>query len=150
MASSILSCAARWRSLSCWWLPSRGAAVTLVMAATTVAIAVSPAAQHLHLFGHDVRGVAILPGVLVLPLTRFQAAFDVDRTAFAQVFARNLGQAVVENDAVPFGVFAAFAGVAVFLLRRGGNGYVADCAAVRRVAHLRVAPKVANQYHLVD
>ncbi len=98
------------------------------------------AAKHLHLLGDDFGGVAVGAGLFVLPLAGLQAAFDVDRAAFLQVFAGDLGQAVVHDHAVPFGFFAALAAGLVLPLRRGGQRQVADGRAVRAVAHFGVAP----------
>src|SRR5258706_8145838 len=58
-------------------------------------------AQHLHLVGDDFRRVLVGP-VLVLPLARLQAPFDVDLRALLQVLARDLGELAEERDAMPF------------------------------------------------
>src|SRR5690606_4099570 len=107
-------------------------------------------AQHLHLVGHDFGAVAVGAGVFILPLACFEPAFDIDRAALAQVFARDLGQAVVEHHAVPFGFFAALAAAFVLPLRSGGNGDIADGGPIGAVAHLGIAPKVADEYDFVD
>lgn len=133
--------------LALWGLAMRRRAPVLV---ATVSAIFTAAAKHLHLVGHNLGGVAVLAGVLVLPLARLQATFDVNRPAFTQVFTGNFCQAVVKYDAVPFRILAAFAAVAVFPLRGRGNGNVADRTAVRGVAHLGVTSKVANQDDFVD
>src|SRR5690606_26277792 len=104
----------------------------IVAAATTVAAfaAAIAAAQHLHLVGDDFGAVAVGAGVFVLPLAGLQAAFDVHRAALLQVFAGDLGQAVVHDHAVPFGFFTALAAGLVFPLRGGGNGNIADRRAI--------------------
>src|SRR5690606_3880562 len=53
----------------------------LVVVAAHCRFAAFAAAQHLHLVGHDVSAVAVLAGILVLPLAGFKAPFHVDRTA---------------------------------------------------------------------
>jgi len=107
------------------------------------------AAQHLHLVGDDFGGVSIL-AVLPLPFARFDAAFYVDGAAFAQVFSGDFSQAVVEHDAMPFGFFAALAGVFVFPLRAGGDGDIADGGSIGAVTHFRVAPQVTDENRFVD
>src|SRR5690606_25975563 len=59
-------------------------ATTVVAAATTHAAAT--AVEHLHLVGDDLGGVAVVT-LLVLPLARAQAAFDVDLRSLLQVLA---------------------------------------------------------------
>src|SRR5690606_16996731 len=107
-------------------------------------------AQHLHLVGNDFGAVAVGAGVLVLPLAGLEATFDIDRAALAQVFARDFGQAVIEDDAMPFGFFAALAGALVLPLRGGGNGHVADGGPIGAVAHFGIASQVADEYDFVD
>jgi hypothetical protein len=80
--------------------------------AATAAIA---AAEQLHLGGHDVHRVA-LDAVLVGVLAVLQPALDVDRAALLQVLAGDLGQAVVEGDAVPLRVLDGLAGGLVLAL----------------------------------
>src|SRR5450830_989818 len=69
----------------------------IVLAARGAALALA-AAEHLHLVGADFGGV-FFDAVLVGPLARAQAAFDVDLRALAQVLAGDFGQAAVEDDA---------------------------------------------------
>ena len=59
--------------------------------------------------GDDLGGV-LLDAVLVGPLARLQAPFDVDRAALLQVLAGDLGELVVEDDAVPLGLLDLLAG----------------------------------------
>src|SRR5690606_25285021 len=93
---------------------------------------------------------AVGAGFLVLPLAGLQAALDVDRTALLQVFARDLGQAVVEHHAVPFGFFAALARGLVLPLGRGGDGDVADRRTIGAVTDFGVTPQVADENDFVD
>ena len=90
-------------------------AVVVAAAARTTAHAFA-AAEQLHLLGDDLGGVVVL-AFLVLPLAGLQAALDVHRAALLQVFTGDLGQAVVEHHAVPFGLFLLFAAVRFFQLR---------------------------------
>jgi hypothetical protein len=105
----------------------------VVAAHATAAFA---AAQQLHLGGHDVGGV-LFHAVLVGVLARLQAPFDVDRAALLQVFAGDLGHAVEEDHAVPFGFFLALAAGLVLPLAAGGHRDVAD----GRAAGQRSAPR---------
>jgi len=107
------------------------------------------AAQHLHVLGDDV-GRVTLDAVLVGVLAGLQAAFDVDRGALLEVLAHDLGQAAEERDAVPFGQFLLFAGLAVLRLVRGGDRDVRDGVAARHVADFRVAAEVADDDDLVN
>src|SRR5690606_34810255 len=71
------------------WLGRALAALLLgrslvVVAAAHCGFAAFAAAQHLHLVSHDIGAVAVLAGILVLPLAGFKAPFHVDRTALAQ------------------------------------------------------------------
>src|SRR5690606_15082980 len=103
---------------------SRGRRITAVTFTTT---------KHLHLIGHNVCGITILPGFLVLPLASLQASFDVNRTTLFQVFASNLGKSVVEHNTVPLGFFALFTRCLVLPLRGGCNGYIADRSTIRGI-----------------
>ncbi len=70
------------------------------------------AAEHLHLIADDLGGKALV-ALFVLPLTRAQAAFDVDLRAFAQVLAGDLRQLSEQGDAVPLRTLLVLAGRAV-------------------------------------
>src|SRR5690606_16851335 len=107
-------------------------------------------AQHLHLFRHDLGGVAILAAFLVLPLACLDAAFDINGTTLAQVFAGDLCKTVVEHDAVPFGFLAALARVAVFPLRGGGQRDITDRGALWRIPDFGIAAKVADENDFID
>ena len=123
-------------------------AAAVAAATTTTFVATVTAAEQLHLVGNDFGGVGVA-AFLVLPLAGLEAAFHVDGAALAQVFTGNLGQAVIEDDAVPFGLFLALAGLAVLPVARGGNGDGAPGAAVGVVADLGVAAQVADEDDLL-
>src|SRR5581483_844962 len=78
-----------------------GARRIVVDAAVRGTAAAAPA-QHLHLVGDDLGGVAVL-AFLVLPLAGLQASLDEDLRAFLEVFAHDLGELAEEHHAVPFG-----------------------------------------------
>src|SRR5262245_49655002 len=106
----------------------RGAAGLAVLVAAPGAHAFA-AAQHLHLLGDDLGGVVVL-AFLVLPLARLQAPLDVHRAPFLQVLTSDLGEPVVEDDAMPLGFLLLLAAVAVLPVAGGGDADVADrCAA---------------------
>src|SRR5687768_17255937 len=66
-------------------------------------LAAAPApAEHLHHVGADLRRIAVL-AVLVLPLARAQAAFDIHLRALLEVLAGDGGEAPEESDAMPLG-----------------------------------------------
>src|SRR5688572_28721095 len=72
----------------------------LASPATTTATLAGTAAEHLHLVGNDVGGVAlgaVLAGVLVVA----DRAFDVDLAALAQVFTSDLAELAEEGHPVP-------------------------------------------------
>src|SRR5690606_38571320 len=90
-------------------------------------------AKHLHLVRADFGGVAVLTG-LVLPFARLDAAFDVDRTALAQVLRGDFGEPVEHHDAVPLGALLALARSLVLPVFGRCDAQVADRAARRGVA----------------
>src|SRR5256714_1287322 len=125
-----------------------GSAFRARAAAGRVAIAPALArAEHLHDVRDDLGGVLVL-AVLVLPLARLQASFDVDLRALLEVLARDLRELAEEGDAVPFRLLLHLARL-VLPLVGGRDGNVRDRAAVRHVARLRIASEVAHQNHLV-
>src|SRR3990167_5183533 len=65
-------------------------------------------AQHLHVVGDNFGGIAIMP-VLVLPLARLQASFDIDLRALLQIFTGDFRQTPEKHDAMPFGFLLLFA-----------------------------------------
>ena len=75
-------------------------------------------AEHLHAISNDLGGV-LLVTILVLPLARLQAAFDVDLAALLEILAGDLGQAPEEGHAMPLGALLLRAG---FVLPLVGGG----------------------------
>src|SRR5690606_12629996 len=102
-------------------------------------------AEHLHLLANDLGAVSISAGFLVLPLSCFQTAFDVNGSALLEIFANNLSQAVVEDHAVPFSVFSTLTGCLVFPTRSGSNRNIGNCGTVGGIANFRIAAQVADQ-----
>src|SRR5690606_24285976 len=115
----------------------------------TAVVAIT-AAQHLHLVGNYLRAVAILAGFLVLPPACFETAFNINGPSFFEIFTRNFGKAIKEDDAMPFSFLAPLAGSAVAPDGRGGQRDVTDSRTIRAVTDLRVPPKVAYQNYLID
>src|SRR5690554_2378049 len=99
-------------------------------------------AEHLHLVGADLGGVAVL-AFLVLPLARLQTALDVDLTALAQVLRGDLGQPPEHHHVVPFGRLAALAAGLVLPGVGGRDAQIAQGVAAGHVARFRIAPQVA-------
>src|SRR5262245_6285999 len=89
-----------------------------------------------------------LVAVLVIPLARLQATFDVDLLALRQVLLQALRLLAPQDDAVPLGFFLALSALVVPHLgrrkvqRRHGS-------ATRRVAELRIAAKIADEDYFV-
>src|ERR1700683_10693 len=85
-------------------------------AATTsppTARAAAPApAEHLHLVGADLGGVAVA-AFLVLPLACAQSALNIDLRALAQVFGGDLAEPPDQRHVVPLGAFLLLAGLLV-------------------------------------
>ena len=78
---------------------SYGASRTAKACIATLATALARgAAQHLHLAGDDLGGVAVV-AALVLPLARAQAALDVHLRALTQIFAGDFAQAMMDLGA---------------------------------------------------
>src|SRR6185295_3703178 len=113
-----------------------------------VARALAATAEHLDVLRHDLGGVALLP-LLVLPLTRADAAFDIHLTAFREVLADDLGLLAPHHHPMPLGGFLLLA-VLVGPLLGGGNAEVRDRLLALREAQLRVRTQIADQDHLVD
>src|SRR5690606_11025570 len=111
--------------------------------------ATAAAAQHLHFAGHHLGGVAII-ALLVLPLARLQATLDVDLRTLAQVFGRDLAEAVPHDHGVPLGLLLLFAGGLVRPALAGGDADVGDGGAARGGAGFRILPQVADENDLVD
>jgi hypothetical protein len=97
----------------------------------------------------DVHGV-LLDARLVGVLAILQAAFHVNGTTFAHVFAGDLGQAVIKGDAVPLGVFNRFAGVFVLAATAGGHADVGNSLTGGQVADFGVAAAIADQNDFVN
>lgn len=123
-------------------------AAVVLGAARWAALALT-AAEHLHLVGADFGGV-LFDAVLVGPLARAQASFDIHLRALAQVLAGDFGQAAVEDDAVPLGGFAHFAALLVFPAIGGGHCDVRDLVAAREGTHFGVAPQIADDDDFID
>src|SRR5581483_5919663 len=107
------------------------------------------AAEHLHAVGDDLGGGALLP-LLVLPLARAEAPFDVDLRALLQVLARDLREPAEEHHAVPLGALLLLAARLVLPRVGGRHRDVADRPALGVVAGLGVAAQIAHQDDLVD
>ena len=112
------------------------------------AAGIARAADQLHAIGDDL-GRILFHAVLVGVLARLQAAFDVDRAALLQVFARDLGLASEQHDAVPLRALLLLAALVLPLLARR-DVEVGDGFAAGGIARFRVAAEVAEQDHLVD
>jgi len=107
------------------------------------------AAQELHVFRDDPKFAALLPGLLVVPLVKTQAAFDEHGAALAHVLADVLRRPP-KHVHVDKGDF-------LFLLARlgrpdavDGQADFGDGLAIGGVAQFRVAREVANEDHFVE
>src|SRR5262245_3455020 len=99
---------------------------------------------------HHLGGVLVLAG-LVLPLARLQLALEIDLRALLQILLRDPAKTFVEDhDAVPFGLFLAFAGGLVAPGFRRGHAQIRDRPTILRAPDLRVLPEIADEDHLVD
>src|SRR5690606_21214425 len=75
--------------------------VPLPVIATHIAAGIiAPAVQHLHFIGDNFCGVSVC-AVLRLPFARTQRAFNINLAAFAQIFTRDLTEAVEKYHPVP-------------------------------------------------
>ena len=74
-------------------------------------------------------------GSVIVDRLGADAAFHVNLRAFAQVLSGNFGQPVIEHQAVPLGVLAHFAALAVFPAFGGCQGDIGHLAAVGEGAH---------------
>src|SRR5262249_25248743 len=94
-------------------------------------------------------GRVALVAVLVVPLTRLQAAFDVDLFALGEIFGERFSRLPPEDDAVPLGFFLPLTRLVV---PHFGRRHVdrRDGGAARRVAQLGVAPEIADENDFVD
>src|SRR5262245_46007933 len=113
-----------------------------------LAAALAPS-QHLHGVAADFGAVAVLAGLLVLPLARAQAALDVHLRAFLEVLAGDFRQAAEEGNAVPLGLLLHLAARLVLPAVGGGDADVGDRLAAGQIAGLGVCAEVADNDHLV-
>src|SRR5690606_27626062 len=111
--------------------------------------ALAAAAEHLHLVGDDVGGVA-LDAVLAGVLVGTQRALDVDLAPLLEVFAGDLGQAAEELHPVPLGAFLHLPGLLVLPGFGGGHAERGDLAAALGVLDVGVVAEVADEDDLVD
>ncbi len=93
--------------------------------ATTAHATPLTATQHLHGVAADLGAVAVCASFLVLPFARLQAALDVDRAAFAQVFAGDFRKLVEQHHRVPLSEFFFLAGGFVLPGFSGGESQIA-------------------------
>src|SRR5262245_5861073 len=121
------------RRLPCGWL--RGGA------------AAAPS-EHLHTIAADFGRIAFV-AIFVSPLTRLQAAFDVDLASLAQVLAADLGLASEEGNSMPFGLLLLLTAL-VFPLFRGRHVAVRNRIAARQIADLGIPPQISDEDHFVD
>ena len=103
-------------------------------------------AEKLELVSDDLSDPPLDP-LLVLVLSRAQAAFDVDRIALSNVLADDLGEAAESGDAVPLRFRLSLTGLVSPLAsrcdREGGDGEVS-------FANLGILTDVAEDDYLVN
>src|SRR5262249_9124171 len=87
----------------------------------------------------------------ILPFACLELAFEVDLRALLQILLGDLGEPLAENDhAMPFGLFATFAGGLVAPVFGGGDAQVRDRPAVLGAADFRIGAQIADENDLVD
>src|SRR5262252_7026037 len=95
-------------------------------------------------------GCVLLGARLVGPFARLQLAFEINLGALLQILLGDLAQTLVEDhDAVPLGLFLAFAGCLVAPAFGGRDTQIGDRPAVLRPPDLRILAEVSDQNHLV-
>src|SRR5882672_8559300 len=115
-------------------------------AAAAAASAATAAEEH-DLVALDLGGVALV-AVLIVPLTRLEAAFDVDLLALGQVLGQRFGDLPPEHHAMPLGFFLLLPRLVGPVLGgrhvEGRHGGASRC-----IAQLGIASEVADQNHFV-
>src|ERR1044071_968667 len=136
--------ALRWRGAS-----ARAAGPTarsLLRLLTTAAA--GTATEHLHHLADHFEFTPLLARLLVIPGIELEPAFDENRAAFLEIFARHLGSATPKGH-VDKGDFFTLLAVIERVLAIDRNPEISDRAAFRRVAHFRVAGQVAEEENFI-
>src|SRR5690606_17500271 len=111
--------------------------------------ALAATTQHHHVLGDDLGHVSLI-ALLILPVARLQAAFDVHLTSLAQVLVADLGQPSPRDHPMPLGPLLALASIASAELLIGGEPAIDDGRSAGREPHLRGRSEVTDQHHLVE
>src|SRR5580765_166309 len=146
-----LAAGAGHRRLALAWRGGRpGRAEVAIVGPCSAAGAVEHGQRRVEALQHDLGRVAVL-AVLVLPFARLQRAFEINLRAFLEVLLGNLGEALAaDDDAMPFGLLAPFAGCLVAPAFRGRDPQIDDRAAVLSAADFGVGAQIADENDLVD
>src|SRR5262249_25614221 len=97
--------------------------------------------------GRDLERDPLL-AVATLELAGAEAALDEHAVALAQVLRRPLGTVAPDGDPEPVGRLHPFAGLLVLRALVDRDAELGHRAAVGRVAHLGIAPEVADNHRL--
>ena len=126
-----------------------GSEAAAVVVGRPAAIALPLAVKHgqvaVETFQHNFGAVVVL-AVLSLPFAGAQLTFDVELAAFFDEAFDNVCKAFVEDDnAMPFGTFAAFTRLTVAPLFGGRNAEIGDLFASLGKADFRIAPELSRR-----
>src|ERR1700722_5535469 len=106
-------------------------------------------AEHLHLVGDDLGGVAVA-AFLVLPFAGAQPALDIDLRALAQVLGGDLAQAPEQRHVVPLGAFLLLAGLLVLPTLGGCEPHVGHRHARGHGPRLGISAQMTDKDDFVD
>jgi len=108
-----------------------------------IAAAIGRRGQEADFGDDDLRAVAALAGLPIIPGTRPQRAFDIEPRSLADVIAQDLGRALESDQVVPLGVLLPIA-VDVPVAFAGGERQVNDCAGAQNVDRRILATRIVS------
>src|SRR5260370_34214868 len=118
-------------------------------AATAAAAAIEHGQRRVEALQHHL-GRIFLDAALVGPFAGLQCALDVNLGALLQILLDNLAKRFGKNhDAMPLGLFLAFAGRLVTPGFRRRDAQIGDRPAILRPPDFRILAEVTDQNHLV-
>lgn len=122
--------------------------VSTVLLISTAALVVSPAAaQKLKIGCHNLCHIMGLAVFFII--SGLEPAFNVDLSAFGEIFFQNFSRFSKGHYPVPFRLFLFFTGVFIRPLLACGNGEIDHCHPLLGIPYFRVSSQITNEYYLV-
>jgi len=117
--------------------------------AAVVAGSFAASAEKDQIVDHNLGHIFFLIGILVVPGSRLETAFDVHLVAFFQVFTGDLRQSRPGHDIVPLSLLLPLI-VLVFIAVAGGDGELGNGSAARGVLDFGILAEVADENDFID